>query len=468
MTTFGHSGRWITHPDGRIAVLRGFNLVNKVSPYHLAAMGFDERHAAFIARHGFNAIRTGIIWKALEPQPGRYDDEYLGYVRETIRLCHRHGLHVLLDFHQDMANERFGGEGWPDWAVGGGTAPARPNLGFPWNYFLQPALIRAFDRFWANDPAPDGVGLQDHYAAAWRHVARTLCDESGIVGYDILNEPFPGSSWPRGFWPRGDPRFDQRLTEFHRRCLHAIREVDPLRLVFYEPTYMFDAGVDTHHGDLDDSAVGFSFHAYAFVAAPGVPTVPGPPQDWLGRRQERRILRLAEQQARNSNAALVLSEWGGMDSLRAVRRMAVLADNAMLSWHHWSYASCDMPQESPEWGLVHDLHEAPEDLNVKWQRLAALTRPYPRAVAGLPLSWSFDEATRKWCFAYQARRVADDSESDLSPTVLRTEIAVPPLRYRRGYKLRVSDASVVSASNAAIIELEADPDRKVEIELTPA
>jgi hypothetical protein len=125
MTTFGHCGRWITHPDGRIAVLRGFNLVNKVSPYHLTAMSFDERHAGFIARHGFNAIRTGIIWKALEPRPGCYDDVYLDCVRETIRLCHRHGLHVLLDFHQDMANERFGGEGWPDWR----WAPAPRRLG---------------------------------------------------------------------------------------------------------------------------------------------------------------------------------------------------------------------------------------------------------------------------------------------------------------------------------------------------
>jgi endoglycosylceramidase len=199
-----------------------------------------------------------------------------------------------------------------------------------------------------------------------------------------------------------------------------------------------------------------------------VPTVPGPPQDWLGRRQERRILRLAEQQARSSNAALVLSEWGGMDSLRAVRRMVDLADDAMLSWHHWSYASCDMPQESPEWGLVHDLFGAPEELNVEWQRLAALARPFPRAVAGLPLCWSFDEATRRWCFAYRAGRVVVDSQNASTPNVLRTEISVPPLRYRHGYKLRVSDATVVSASNTTIIELEADPDRKVEIELTPA
>jgi len=29
----------------------------------------------------------------------------------------RHGIAVLLDFHQDMYNEKYAGEGFPDWAV---------------------------------------------------------------------------------------------------------------------------------------------------------------------------------------------------------------------------------------------------------------------------------------------------------------------------------------------------------------
>jgi endoglycosylceramidase len=291
---------------------------------------------------------------------------------------------------------------------------------------------------------------------------------SGSTGYDLLNEPFPGSSWPRGFWPRGDPRFDRILTRFHRKCLEAIRQVEPRRLVFYEPTYMFGAGVDTHHGDLQDQAVGFSFHAYAFVAAPGVPTIPGPLQDWLGRRQERRILRLAELQAESSNAALLLSEWGGMDSTRAVRRMADLADEAMLSWQHWSYASCDIPQESPEWGLVGDLHLAPRDLNVKWERLAAMARPFPRAVAGSPVGWSFDESSRDWTFAYRAWTAAESQGRCRTTEVLHTEISVPMLRYPRGYEMDVSGAAVVSEPNTSVVELAAEPGRHVKVRISPA
>ena len=77
----------------------------------------------------------------------------------------------MLDFHQDLYNERFQGEGWPDWAVQDDGLPAEPKAGFPANYLVMPALQRAFDHFWANDPGPGGVGLQDRYAAAWAHVA---------------------------------------------------------------------------------------------------------------------------------------------------------------------------------------------------------------------------------------------------------------------------------------------------------
>src|SRR5918911_2157631 len=115
---FGHSGRWITDSAGRVAVLHGVNMVNKLaaSGYAPDGVGFGEDDAAFLARNGFNVVRLGIIWKGLEPRPGVYDDAYLDRIERTYRTLHRHGIAVLLDFHQDMYNERFQGEGAPDWA----------------------------------------------------------------------------------------------------------------------------------------------------------------------------------------------------------------------------------------------------------------------------------------------------------------------------------------------------------------
>jgi endoglycosylceramidase len=69
-------------------------------------------------------------------------------------------IFTLLDFHQDMFNERFQGEGWPDWQTLDDGLPAAPQNGFPGNYLTMPALQRAYDHFWANNPAA-GVPLQE-------------------------------------------------------------------------------------------------------------------------------------------------------------------------------------------------------------------------------------------------------------------------------------------------------------------
>ena len=58
----------------------------------------------------------------------------------------------------------------------------------------NPALQRAFDNFWAEPPGPDGVPLQEHYATALRAVAAAVADEPLVLGYDLMNEPWPGAA----------------------------------------------------------------------------------------------------------------------------------------------------------------------------------------------------------------------------------------------------------------------------------
>ena len=63
----GHAGRWITDDQGRVVVLHGLNMVYKRPPYAPDAIGFGDDDAAFLAREGFNAVRVGVIYKAVEP-----------------------------------------------------------------------------------------------------------------------------------------------------------------------------------------------------------------------------------------------------------------------------------------------------------------------------------------------------------------------------------------------------------------
>jgi endoglycosylceramidase len=434
-----------------VVLLHGVNLVNKLVPYDPAAIGFDARHAAFLREHGFNTVRLGMIWKALEPEPGRYDDGYLDRIGESVALLGGEGLHVLLDFHQDMLNERFNGEGFPDWAVQDDGIGARPDIGFPGNYFAMRALWRAYDHFWSNDPGPGGVGLQDRYAAAWKHVADRFRDDESVFGYDIFNEPYPGSRAALCAWPAGNRAFDRRLGDFSRRVLSAIREVDRERIVFYEPNVLFDYGADTRHPALGDSSTGFSFHVYCLAASPGLPSISGRAQDLACRRQEQRVFTLAERHARRSGETLLLSEFGATDDTANIGRVADMADANMVSWQYWAYWNRDPSGERPEEGLVHDLAREPGPDNVKWDKLDALARPYPRAVAGTPVHFGFDRRSRRFELSY----LTESPAGGRSDPDAETEIYLGRRHYPSGYSATVTGAEHLSDRGAELLRLGA-------------
>lgn len=159
-------------------------MVNKFPPYTLATAGFSETDAKILAAEGFNALRVGVIYSAFEPSPGKYDDRYLDEVEKTVSMLASHGIGSLLDFHQDLYGPVFQGEGFPEWATLTDGLPMGSERNFPEAYFKNPALARAFDNFWKNRPGPGAGGLQDRYAAAWAHVARSFAKFRGVFGYD--------------------------------------------------------------------------------------------------------------------------------------------------------------------------------------------------------------------------------------------------------------------------------------------
>jgi endoglycosylceramidase len=248
-------------------ILHGLNMVNKRPPYAPDAVGFGDDDAAFLASEGYDAVRVGVIYKAVEPQPGVYDDAYLDRIRGTVETLARHGIVSLLDFHQDLYNERFQGEGFPDWAVMDDGLPAQPQEGFPGNYLVQPALNRAFDHFWNDDG-----GLQEHYAAAWAHVAARFRGDDAVLGFDLFNEPWPGTGWQQCANPAGCPAFDAKLSAFDDRVIKAIRAVEPDRLAFYEPNVIFNDGADTNLADTGDAHAAMSFHDYCLTSDSGGPS----------------------------------------------------------------------------------------------------------------------------------------------------------------------------------------------------
>jgi endoglycosylceramidase len=448
-----HAGRWITDRQGRAMVVHGFNMVYKKPPYAPDAAGFGEDDAAFLAGEGYDAVRVGLIYKAVEPAPGVYDDAYLDRIAATVRTLASHGIQSVLDFHQDLYNERFAGEGWPDWAVQDDGLPNQPNLGFPANYLAMPALQRAFDHFWANDAGPGGVGLQDRYAAAWAHVAQRFRASPSVLGYELLNEPWPGTLWAQCANPVGCPVFDAMLAAFTKRTMTAIRRVDPRTLIWYEPNVIFNDGADTQIGDTGDPRAGFAFHDYCLLTANSTDPLQGAACD----RFDDLVFANAAKQTARTGDAIMLTEFGATTDAGILRRMADRADRDMVPWLEWHYCACDDPTTSgpgDTQAVVSDPRRPPEGDNVDTAKLAVLSRPYPRAVAGTPLAFGFDPDSREFALRYSTRR---PSGKGAFPAGARTEVVVPRRQYRDGYGVEVEGARVVSPPGAGVLRLAACP-----------
>jgi endoglycosylceramidase len=457
-----------------VVILHGVNMVYKRPPYYPAAGGFSDDDATFLERNGFNTVRLGVIYKAVEPSPGTYDDGYLAQIAATEENLAAHGIFSLLDFHQDLYNERFQGEGWPDWAVQDDGLPNMPQFGFPGNYLGMPALNRAFDHFWANDPGPGGVGLQDRYAAAYRHVAQQFAGAGHALGYDLMNEPWPGSVYPSCTNPAGCPVFDSTtLTDFTKRVIAQIRAVDPQKLTWYEPLLTFDFGAQTSLGPTGDANAGMSFHDYCLPGAFGGPT--GASCSTL----EDLPFQNAEGRSQATGDALLLTEFGATDDLDTIQRIIDDADRHMVGWQYWHYCGCDDPttQGATSQAVVDDANQPPTGSNVRLAKLAVLSRPYPQVVAGTPQHYGFDPPSSRFELAYSTTGPAGRSfvPVAIGPGPLvpadspQSEIYVPASHYPGGYEPEVDGAGIASAPNAQLLKLVACPGRaQVSLNLRPA
>jgi endoglycosylceramidase len=454
-----HAGRWITDGSGRVLVLHGLNMVSKLPPYLPSATGFGADDAAFLARNGFDVVRLGLIYGAAEPSPGVYDERYLAAIARTVRQLGAHGVYALLDFHQDQYNERFHGEGFPAWAVQDDGLPNSPDLGFPQNYLGMPALQHAFDHLWADSPGPGGVGLQERYAAAWGRVARRFRRDRHVLGYDLFNEPWPGTDWAPCATPAGCPAFDARLGALEAKAIAAIRRSDRSHLVWYEPNVMFNQGFSpTHLPDFRDARAGMSFHDYCLGGEPPAACARG----------ERGALANALARSRATGDALLLSEFGATTDAASLTQVADDADAALTGWIEWAYCGCSDPTGSippSSEAVVLDPRKPPRGGNLVMPTLRALARPYPQAVAGTPRKFRFDSSSARFTFTYSTRRASGRGRFAAGS---RTVVFVPRLRYPRGYRVRVRGARVISRRDERLRLASLPGARSIGLTLTPS
>ena len=414
----GHAGRWFTDHYGRVVTLRGVNFVKKFPAISPADAGFGEDDARFLRDEGFNAVRLGVVFGSVMPAAGEIDQVYVDSIASTVRVLAHEGIFTLLDFHQDGFGPAVHGNGFPEWATLTDGLPNPPDP-FPTYYLTNPALQRAFDNFWANRAGPDGVPLQTHYAEAVRSVASAVGAEKYVLGYDLMNEPWPGTNWSTCL--TGCPDLEASLAvPFAQRMTAAIRAVDHEHIVFTEPFVLFNfGGTDTSLSGLGAPESGLSYHVYA--------TTPDADEAVMDHAIAASV----------RGDVLLNTEFGATSDTATLQRLTGAFDRRLLSWMFWSY----------EEEVVRNLDLAPTGANVRETTLAGIVRPNAMATNGTPTSSEFDPATGTYDFSYATTR----PDGVPANPKYRTSLVLPRRVYPDGYTVTVDGASVRTCSSTLVL-----------------
>lgn len=458
-------GQKFVDSDGRQIVLNGINFISKNPNEKYMPKEGAEIFQTFKS-WGFNCIRLGIIWDGLEPEPGQYNEEYLKEIDKRIQWAADNDIYVFLDMHQDLYGAKFS-DGAPDWAT---LDEGQPHYSGPvWSdsYMISPAVQTAFDNFWKNTPASDGIGLQDHYANLWKHIAKRYSNNTTVIGYDIMNEPFLGTEaneiMPRmlgayaqvlvettgqappsaeelqAMWGDDSSRLEalkliaskdkyskvvdavyelnadfekNTLQPMYQKMADAIREVDQNHILFFNHSYFANTGVSSAleptrlpDGSIDP-LVAYAAHGYDLVV--DTKEVENPSYE----RVEFIFDRINET-GKRMNVPVLVGEWGALHGKS--EKMTETAQHLVNLFEVYNFSNT-------YWAFYNDIGDYPYFKD-------AIVRPYPERVSGELLKYDFDFETGEFSCVWHEKNTSSEPTvihiPDLSK-ILNKEVKVSP------------------------------------------
>lgn len=428
----------------RQRIFYGVNFGSKRMPISVAMKNYENHikdTVSFFKEHGFNVIRYILNWQYLEPAPGQYSETVLRDIGHFLDLCLENNIYVILDMHQDLyssfttkpykENDFVFGDGAPVWAcVTDGRKRGKFSLVWASGYFRDKAVHNAFENFW-NNTEVFGRGLQDRFCDLWRMLAKKFGNHPAVLGFDLLNEPFPGKDGGKIFnrliksavttgikSPKLDKKsliksvfsknpvknvldefggeflnevtepcdgllkkFDEeKYSPFVNKLTSAIREETENGIIFLENCYYANLGIPLHFSPetvngQQEKKQALAPHAYDFM-------VDSPLYKYANNSRVGAIFRQRKTEESSYNLPVLVGEWGGGG-----------IDETWLSHCDFLLKLFDRYQwSSAYWCYDEKLRERPV--------MKTLCRPHPVAVCGYIEEYGFDKEAEAFSLSF--------------------------------------------------------------------
>ena len=416
---------------GRVRIFHGAARVQKGPPWYFADLGLpgskNDTEAAAMESLGFNVLRLGFMWSGYNPAPGVFNQTYIEVVKHQVAQLNARGVYVLLDMHQDIISSAFClYDGAPRWVIDKSIADLPAAHGYPApleapapkdnNCILSgsphsPCNCSRDATSWSENALTYGAcnayqsiydnrhGMLDDMATFWARAAVEFKDTPGIIGYELMNEPFAGDIFSKPELVLPGVAGKQNLQKMHDAVAEKIREVDQQHIIFFEPVTwgMIGAGKVTGSGfehvpggDAWKNASAYAYHYYCMSWLPGWETQPIQRKLLCDAAIAPAVFEAVGEDIRRIGGAQMMTEGMACNQDNMTQQEECIKVQEDLDKHLFSWTDYGDSQ-----GSLWDVHPLQQKV---W------ARTYARAIAGTPLNMTFDVETAAFEFCFTMDR----------------------------------------------------------------
>lgn len=384
---------------GRILIFHGINRVNKniASNYYFEDM-LKHNESFLLKKHGFNVVRLGWMWDGFQHHENQFNLTYFKTMENIVNNLGENGIYTILDMHQDVFSSLFCSyDGIPLWVAIKSVSKYK----FPWPLkknncsrdwqlnHLSEASSQAYDDLYHNKS-----GMLHNFITFWEKSINLWENNPYILGYELINEPFPGNFFKDPLIMIPSIAGKKNLQPFYDKVRLQLGNINN-KLLFYEPitwgmifdNKILDSGLEhVPGGDKFKNSSVYSYHYYCSAFLPDRQKHPILQKDICDDFLAPEMFKNIKKHVVNVGGSSFMTEFGACDDndynkLGECDNVLNYADKYFQSWTDYTYAQVNHLNPTSYWSKT-------------------FSRTYPQAIAGMPLNMSYNRNTTEFQFCY--------------------------------------------------------------------